>query len=81
VERDRRGIIVKVNDTSLFLPRVAGAAHHQFGYHVQVTGVYPNLGYITVARFSNSAVQVIGTSGMVYTGTSVGQEGYSITQY
>jgi hypothetical protein len=75
------GFLVNVNDTSLFFPGLQVQLTTSSTNTYIVTGVYPNLGYITVARFSNSAVQVVGVSGTVYTGSSVGQESYSITQY
>jgi hypothetical protein len=50
-----------------------------------VTGVFPGLGYITVQQSSNNTTccgnALAGTKGTTYTGTTVGQESYSITQY
>lgn len=48
-----------------------------------VTGVYPDLGFITVlnAQQDGTPVLLAGTKTTTYTGTTIGQQAYSITQY
>jgi len=78
------GFAVMVNDTRLFFPGLGVELNTTSNNVYIVTGVYPGLGYFTVAQ-ANSDIGnnylIIGTNGTKYSGTTIGQEPYSITQF
>jgi hypothetical protein len=91
-----QGEWVYVNDTRMFFPGLGIQLNTSANNDYIVTGVVPGVcngtntgtycGYLTVAGAYSGAGSgnnkvIAGTSGTNYTGTTIGQDSYSITQY
>jgi hypothetical protein len=79
-----------VNDTRLFFPGLGVVLPNPSGGNqvALVTGVYPVLGYVTVLQAnlngensSNGPFVLSGVKTTIYTGTTVGQEPFTITRF
>ncbi|MCW2284283.1 hypothetical protein M2320_002069 [Rhodoblastus acidophilus] len=74
--------VVRVADTSLFFPGLGVQLATDVKETYIITGVYPGLGYITVGGYwNNGHSNIHGALGTSYTGATIGQEPYIITQW
>lgn len=76
--------VVYSSNMSLLFPGLGVLLNNGSGNVLyEVTGVYPSLGYFTVhgAQSATDETRLQGTVGATYSGTAIGQEPYSITQF